>query len=74
MIDILTQQDFSMLVEELVHRNNDITYMEAIMEICDLRELEIEDVTKLIGPTIKEKLFYEGQNRNIFQKNGRLPL
>jgi|TARA_X000001316_G_C920189_1_gene34341 hypothetical protein len=57
------------LVEFLVKKDN-MSYSEAICEICEQRQLEPEDVAKLIkkGP-LKNKLEVEAMKRNIVKSS-----
>ena len=65
----LTLAELIELVEFLVRKDN-MSYTEAIVEICEQRELEPEDVAKLIkkGP-LKNKLEVEATRRNIVKSN-----
>lgn len=65
----LTLAELIELVEFLVRKDN-MSYAEAIVEICEQRELEPEDVAKLIkkGP-LKNKLEVEATRRNIVKSN-----
>lgn len=65
----LTLVELIELVEFLVRKDN-MSYTEAIVEICEQRELEPEDVAKLIkkGP-LKNKLEVEATRRNIVKSN-----
>jgi hypothetical protein len=65
----LTLPELIEKVEFLVRKDN-MTYTEAIIEVCEQKELEPEDVAKLIkkGP-LKNKLEVEATKRNIVQSN-----
>lgn len=52
---ILTKKKFAMLVEENVAKHR-LTYMDAILKVCDDRELDPADIGKLVSPVIKDKL------------------
>lgn len=52
---ILTKKKFAMMVEDHV-MNLKISYMDAILQICEDRELDPADVGKLVSPVIKDKL------------------
>lgn len=74
MVNILTQSDFAYIIENMVHSDSNVGYVDAIVHYCEENEIEIEDVQKLVCPTLKEKLRYEAQNLNYIEKCGRLPL
>jgi len=65
----LTLVELIELVEFLVKKDN-MSYSEAICEICEQRQLEPEDVAKLIkkGP-LKNKLEVEAMKRNIVKSS-----
>jgi hypothetical protein len=50
-------------------KNDNMSYAESIVEICEQLELEPEDVAKLVkkGP-LKNKLEVEAMNRNIIKR------
>lgn len=52
---ILTKKKFSVLVEENVLKFS-LSYMDAILKICEDRELDPGEINKLISPVIKDKL------------------
>jgi hypothetical protein len=69
---IKTKLTLSELIEkvEFLVRKDNMSYTEAICEICEQKELEPEDVAKLIkkGP-LKNKLEVEATKRNIVKSN-----
>lgn len=71
---ILTKKKFAMLVEENVAKHN-LTYMDAILKVCDDRELDPADISKLVSPVIKDKLEAECiELRLIEGTTGQLPV
>ena len=71
--DILTKQSFSLMVEELVHSSG-MSYMEAILHICDERNIDPSDVGKVVSPSIRSKLEIEAQNKNLLPKSSSASL
>lgn len=69
----LTKIKFAKLVEECVIKNR-MTYMEAIITLCDEHEVELEEVRKFISPVIKEKVEAEAQNLNFLPRQNALPI
>ena len=69
---IKTKLTLAELIEkvEFLVRKDDMSYTEAIIEICEQKELEPEDVAKLIkkGP-LKNKLEVEATRRNIVKSS-----
>lgn len=62
--DILTKQKLIEMVETLVISEN-MTYMEAILHICEEREIDPLDIGKLVSPHLKEKIEVEAMNKNM---------
>jgi hypothetical protein len=52
---ILTKKKFAMLVEDNVSKHR-LSYMDAILKVCDDRELDPAEIGKLVSPVIKDKL------------------
>jgi len=73
MIDVMTKDKFSMLIETMV-RDHRISYLDAIVHWCEENEMEVETAAKLISPLIKEKMLVEAQDANVIKKSARLPI
>ena len=56
----LTPSKFAMEIETIV-ANENMNYIDAICYYCEINELEIESVTKLVSKPLKEKLKYDAQ-------------
>lgn len=69
--NILTKTVFAQLVEDLVYKEH-MTYIEAVLHICEDRGLDPSDVGKLIAPTIKSKLEAEGMAANLLPRSNSL--
>ena len=69
--DILTKALVTQLVENLVHSEK-MTYMEAVLHICNDRLIDPLDIGKLIGPTIKSKIEVEAMAANLLPKSNSL--
>ena len=67
----LTKTKFSKLVEAVVI-NKSLSYMEAILHLCDENDIDPEDVRKFISPIIKDKLEAEAMNLNFLPKQNTL--
>lgn len=52
---ILTKKKFAKIVEEHVVSLR-VSYMDAILQVCEDRELDPADISKLVSPVIKDKL------------------
>jgi len=73
MLNIMTSQKFSLLIEETV-KEKKLSYMDAIVWWCEKNEMEIEVAAKLCNGVIKEKLRYEAEELNYLEKSARLPI
>lgn len=72
MSEFLNKQKFSMLIEETVLKDK-ISYMDAIIEVCAMNGIELEDVRKFVSPAIKDKLEAEARRLNYLPKVNELP-
>ena len=59
----LTKIRFAKMVESTVLEKQ-IPYMEAILDVCEDKGIEPEDVSKFISPVIKNKLQAEAESLN----------
>lgn len=70
---IINKKTFSALVEEYVY-NNDTPYIEAVVEVCNTRELDPGSVSSLLSNSIKDKIEAEAMALNFLPKVNALPL
>ena len=63
----ITKEELRIQVERLVHGDS-MTYTEAIIEVCERREIDPEDMAKLIKGPLKNKLEVEAMDRNIIKR------
>lgn len=70
---ILTKKKFAKLVEEKVTATK-MNYMDAVISVCDDRELDPSDVGKLISPIIKDKVEAEAIALNMIKGGNQLPI
>jgi|TARA_Y100000114_G_C11484288_1_gene196840 hypothetical protein len=69
----LTPSKFAMEIENIV-ANEDMNYIDAICYYCEINNLEIESVTKLVSKPLKEKLKWDAQELNFMKKTSRAKL
>ena len=67
----LTKSKFTKLIESSVSELR-ITYMDAILHLCDKNDIEPEDVKKFISPIIRDKLEAEAMKLNFLPKGNEL--
>lgn len=67
----LTKSKFSKLVESTVIEKR-LTYMDAILWLCEENSIEPEDAKKFISPIIKDKLEAEARKLNYLPRTNEL--
>ncbi len=67
------KQKFSNEVESYI-RKNEVSYIEAVLEVCNQQEIEPEVAAKLLTQPIIEKLEAEGRDFNMLPRGAKLPL
>lgn len=70
---ILTKKRFEKMVEEIVTQMS-MTYMDAILKVCEDRSIDPGDVNKFISPVIKEKVEAEAIGLNMMKGGNTLPV
>jgi hypothetical protein len=72
---ILTKKRFSKLVEDKVTETK-MPYMDAVLAICQERDLDPIDIGKLVGPVLKEKIEMEAIELRLItsDKGNTLPV
>jgi len=71
----LTKETFTQEIEEFVCETN-LNYIDAIVEYCDRKGIDVESAGKLISKPLKEKIRYEATELNYLKRTsrGKLPL
>jgi hypothetical protein len=68
-IDVfLTKKTFSRMVENLVREDSQVSYMDAIVHLCEENNIEIEDIKKFLTPSIVGQLEAEARNLNFLPR------
>ena len=70
----LVPAKFAQEIEKIVHENNDLNYIDAIVVFCDLNSIELESVPKLLSKPLKEKLKCDAQELNFLKRTTRAKL
>ena len=63
---IVTERDFTKRIEEKAI--NGMSYIEAAIEVCNEFSVDYDYVGNLISRPIKEKIYNEAQDKNIFKR------
>ena len=69
----LTPTKFSMEIEKIVSEEK-LNYIDAICQYCEMNDIEIQSVTKLITKPLKERLKYDAIQLNFMKKTSRAKL
>lgn len=69
----LTKNKFGKMIEEAVTKYR-LSYMDAVIHVCDDNEIDLEDVGRFINPTLKEKIAAEASRLNFLPKQNTLPI
>ena len=72
-VEFMTKAKFTKLIEGVVRKSN-LSHMDAIIHLCEVHSIEVEDCKKYISVIIKEKLEVEAMNLNYFPKSNELPI
>ena len=69
----LTPTKFSMENEKIVAEEK-INYIDAICQYCEMNDIEIQSVSKLVTKPLKERLKYDAIQLNFMKKTSRAKL
>ena len=70
----LTPSKFAMEIEKIVAEEQDFNYIDAICHYCEINNIEVESVTKLISKPLKERLKWDAIRLNFMKKTSRAKL
>ena len=68
--NFMTAAKFSVEIEKIV-KDSDLNYIEAIVQFCEDKSIELDGVNKLISKPLKEKLKYDAQRLNYMKRTSR---
>ena len=69
----LTPSKFALEIENIVAVEN-MNYIDAICHYCEINNLEVDSVTKLISKPLKERLKWDAIRLNFMKKTSRAKL
>ena len=69
----LTPSKFALEIEHIVASEN-MNYIDAICHYCEINNLEVDSVTKLISKPLKERLKWDAIRLNFMKKTSRAKL
>ena len=67
----ITKKSFSSMVETFVYQNN-MSYLDSVLHLCEKNNLELEDVRKYLSITILEHIESEARQLNFLPKQNTL--
>jgi len=70
-IQFMNRAKFSKLIESQVI-DKKLSYMDAVIETCDMTNIDPQDVKKFISKVIKEKIEAEAMSLNYLPKQNEL--
>ena len=68
-----TQNDFFRQIEKYVEQWK-VQYIDAVIAICESKEIPVESIGKILSKPIIEKIQQEGQDLNFLPKSSKLPI
>lgn len=69
----LTKLKFAKMIENSVVTQK-LSYMDAVIHLCDENSVELEEVKKFISPVIKQKIEAEAMRLNFLPRGNTLPI
>jgi hypothetical protein len=69
----LTPSKFALEIEKIVAEEK-LNYIDAIVHYCEINEIEVESVTKLISKPLKERLKWDATRLNFMKRTSKAKL
>ena len=69
----LTPSKFALEIEKIVAEES-FNYIDAIVHYCEINNLEVESVTKLISKPLKERLKWDATRLNFMKRTSKAKL
>ena len=69
----LTPSKFALEIEKIVV-DEKLNYIDAIVHYCEINELEVDSITKLVSKPLKERLKWDAIRLNFMKKTSRAKL
>jgi predicted AAA+ superfamily ATPase len=70
----LTATTFAMEIEKIVQREEGMNYIDAIVYFCEMNNIEVDSVSKIISKPLKEKIKCDALKLNFMKKTSRARL
>lgn len=73
-LQVITQEMFFEMIKERIAKAK-MSYVDAIVDICEKKNIDIESIPKLIDAKLRKILKNEALNLNMIKRSGRkLPI
>ena len=69
----LTPSKFALEIEKIVAEEK-LNYIDAICHYCEINEIEVDSISKLVSKPLKEKLKWDATQLNFMKKTSRAKL
>ena len=69
----VSKEKFAEEIESIVLRTR-MNYIDAIVEYCEVNNIEVDTVGKMISKPLKEKIKYDAMELNLLKKTTRAKL
>jgi len=69
----VSKEKFAEEIESLVLRTQ-MNYIDAIVEYCEINNIEVDTIGKMISKPLKEKIKYDAMELNFLKKTTRAKL
>ena len=69
----LTPSKFALEIEKIVAEDK-MNYIDAICYYCEINELEVDSISKLVSKPLKEKLKWDATRLNFMKRTSRAKL
>ena len=69
----LTPQKFAIEIEKIVAEEN-LNYIDAILHYCEINNLEVDSIKKVVAKPLKERLKWDATRLNFMKKTSRAKL
>lgn len=70
---VITKQELAIRAERLV-RSDCLTYIEAVIQICNDLDVDPEDIAKMVVGPLKDKIENEAMKNNILPRSNTMSL
>jgi len=73
-LKILTQKEFESEIKQVQRDKHPITMIDAILEYCTMKNIEVETAASLITPRMKSAIEGEAMKLKMIAPKARLPI